>query len=251
MNITIDLGNTSAKIVVFEKENIISSEILPHTEKKSEQKIQEKIAALPGEKHIILSSVVGSKAELIGALRAQGQFLELHENTPLPFENQYASKATLGNDRVAAIAGAYNIFPQTNVLVIDIGTAITYDFIDLHARYFGGNISPGIDLRFKALHTYTQNLPLVSKQQSYNPTGTDTHSAIVAGVQQGVLFELKAYIARFSQKYSGCKTILTGGDAFFFAKKLKKTIFAEPNLVAIGLNSILQFNLQKKHNNSL
>jgi type III pantothenate kinase len=169
-------------------------------------------------------------------------FIELNEYTDIPIENLYETKSTLGKDRLAAVIGANNIFPDSNVLVIDMGTAITYDFINTSKQFIGGTISPGMEMRFKALNHYTDQLPLLKKNENYQTIGKNTSEAIISGVQNGILFEIDGYINTLKSNYNDIKVILTGGDAIFFDKKLKNTIFVNLNLNFIGLNTILEHN---------
>ncbi len=168
------------------------------------------------------------------------------ENTPLPFENLYLTGSTLGKDRLAAVAGANNIYPDRNVLVIDAGTAITFDLIDEQNRYLGGNISPGLMMRFRALHEFTERLPLLKPTTGVPFLAKKTEDAIAAGVQNGIIFEIESYADRLSEQFSDLIVIFTGGDAKFFDKKLKSTIFADPDLILTGLNRILTYNVKKK-----
>ena len=144
---------------------------------------------------------------------------------------------------MAAAVGANNIFPHTNVLVVDCGTAITIDFVSAIGRFEGGNISLGLNTRFKALSSFTSKLPLVDIADGYPLIGKNTTDAIRAGVLNSTIFELDTYIELFSGLYPDLKVIFTGGDAFFFDGKLKNTIFVVPNLVVQGLNRILEYNV--------
>jgi len=171
--------------------------------------------------------------------------IDLSHTTPLPFKNLYHNPEWLGKDRIAAAAGAYAAYPDTHVLIIDMGTAITLDILTSKGEYIGGNISPGLMMRFRALHAFTSHLPMLEKDEFSADPGTDTRSAIVSGVQKGILYEIKGYIEHFSLLYPDLKAILTGGDADFFADKLKKPIFVVPNLVLSGLNFILDYNAQQ------
>jgi len=167
-------------------------------------------------------------------------FIELQSNTPLPIENCYDSKETLGKDRIAAVVGAFDIDPNTNVLVIDAGTAITYDIITAEGKYLGGNISPGLEMRYKALSQFTGKLPKVEKAEFNKLYGKTTEQAIRAGVQNGFVYEVDSTINSFKEFYNNLKVIITGGDAEFFDKKLKNSFFVHFNLTSIGLNRILQ-----------
>ena len=242
MNLVIDIGNTFFKIYIFEQNKI------SHFQKYKTidyQKYHEYLSQIKCIKSSIISSVAGISEELIKLIQQISQkYIILNHTTPIPIVNLYKTPESLGKDRLAGIVGAYNIYNQQNVLAIDAGTAITFDFINQRGEYLGGNISPGVEMRFQALNHFTKNLPLLTQTDSFPYFGTSTDEAIISGVQKGILFEIDAYIDDLRRKYDDLKIILTGGDTFFFEHKLKNTIFAEPNLVAIGLNRILQYNVK-------
>ncbi len=240
MNLVIDIGNTRTKIALFDQNNPVTN--YSFTDFKEEQ-LKKILDDYPGTDKAILSSVAVDSS---GIFRMVKNFipytLYLDENTPLPINNKYESKETLGKDRLAAVVGANFIFPQDNVLVIDAGTAITFEIIDNKGNYLGGNISPGLTIRYKALHTFTGRLPLLTINEKFPQLGTDTNSAIISGIQKGMIYEINGYIDQFSELFPPLKIILTGGDANFFDKKLKNTIFVNLNLVITGLNRILEYN---------
>ncbi len=241
MNLIIDIGNTSAKYYIFDFGEVIYNGQRDSGEVVDFSFLHDKF---PMINNIIISSVATEKINIPQSIESKIQnIIYLDENTVLPIKNNYKSQSTLGKDRIAAVVGAYNIFPNQNVLVIDAGTAITFDFINKNAEYEGGNISPGLNMRFKALHEYTNRLPLVSQSSDFELVGDCTQAAITAGVQYGIIFEIDSYIDKFKEKYSNLQVILTGGDAFFFANKLKNRIFANSNLIALGLNRILENNV--------
>ena len=161
----------------------------------------------------------------------------------MPISNSYDHPEQLGNDRLAAAVGASVLFPGRDCMVVDAGTAITYEFVEAGKRYLGGCISPGVGLRFASLHEHTAKLPLLSAEPVSDIIPTNTQHAINNGVINGVIAEIMWYISYAEQKMQNPAIILTGGDTIFLAGKLKNTIFAEPNLVAIGLNRILQYNV--------
>jgi type III pantothenate kinase len=239
MNIVVDIGNTHTKLAWFDQGEIIECTRLVRTELANINKFIRKRHA---EKAIV-SSVGATNASFT---RLFGEDLKklifLDHKTPLPFQIVYKTPETLGHDRIAACAGAYYIYPKSNVLIMDMGTAITIDFVNAKGEYLGGNISPGLQTRFRALNEYTAKLPLVDADITFPRFGTDTRTAIVAGVQQGIIFELDSYMDDFATRYPDCKFIITGGDANFFVSAFKKTIFAIPELVLTGLNFILEFN---------
>jgi type III pantothenate kinase len=197
----------------------------------------------PSIDKVILSTVKDYSAELKKQLQQKFKvFIELGAETLLPIENCYQTKDTLGKDRLAAAVGASSLYPNKNVLVIDAGTAITYDLVNDKGQYLGGNISPGLEMRFKALHQFTGRLPLVEKKDFGKLFGKTTEEAIRAGVQHGVVFEADKAIDTFKEFYKNLNVIITGGDVNFFDKKLKNSFFVHFNLIAIGLNRILEHN---------
>jgi type III pantothenate kinase len=196
---------------------------------------------------VILSSVRTVEPEILKYLSGNFDFfLELDHQTSLPIENKYETPETLGNDRLAAAVGANELFPDQNLLIIDAGTAITYDLVSKKNQFVGGNISPGLEMRFKALNHFTDKLPLISYSDEFQTIGTNTTDAIRAGVQNGILFEMAQTMELFNRNYQNLHIIMTGGDSNFFDKKLNYSIFVHFNLTLIGLNRILEYNAKKK-----
>ena len=193
----------------------------------------------------IVSSVREYDREVKNFLNKNYHFIELSSNTELPVSINYKTPETLGNDRIAGVCGASALFRGINILVIDAGTCITYDFIDKDKNYFGGGISPGIDIRFRALNTFTGNLPLVNRTDNFDLIGDSTEGSIRSGVLNGVIAEIEGVIKRYKDRFGQLKIIFTGGDTIFFDKRLKNDIFALPNLVLVGLNEILDFSINK------
>lgn len=238
MNLIVDIGNSYSKFYVF------GNDVLIDELKFVEREIN---LDLIFEKHKnIQNAIVSTVAnnEIISKIRQKVQhFVEFTHETQIPINNLYESPKTLGLDRIAAVVGAWHLFKNENVLIIDAGTAVTYEFLDSENNYLGGNISPGLLTRFKSLNTFTKKLPLVNPKEDFQIIGKTTENAIQSGVQQGLIFEMESYIEHFEKRFSNLKVILTGGDCFFFDKKLKKTIFVVPNLIALGLNQILKLNV--------
>jgi type III pantothenate kinase len=166
------------------------------------------------------------------------------QNTSLPIINKYRTPETLGKDRLAGVVGAQHLLPACDILVIDAGTAITYDFITSSGEFIGGSISPGIAMRYKALNTYTDRLPLLNYYDNAKLIGDDTSTSIFSGVLNGAVAEMEGIIQQYREVYPGIKIILTGGDHNYFDKRLKIKTFAAPNLVLEGLNLILDFNIE-------
>lgn len=240
MNLIIDIGNTFIKMSVFDKEEVKTETIAGELHPSDIGKFLKEFA---GVESVIVSAVRNYSNDLQEYFKRNFRFfLELNDKTPLPVKNNYKTKETLGNDRIAAVVGANYLYPGKNVLVVDAGTAITYDFIDENGEYAGGNISPGIEMRFKALNRFTGRLPLVRKKNLDKLVGQTTEEAILAGVMQGVVFEVEGTIRAFKEIYKNLIVIITGGDAIFFDNKLKNYFFVHFNLIAIGLNRILEYN---------
>ena len=242
MNLVIDIGNSSSKFAVYSNESLIESFVVKKLEISD---IENLLARKNNIRRCILSTVKKKDSELISMLNERiGYFLLLDHDTPLPIRNLYKSKSTLGYDRIASAVGASKLFPGRNLLIIDVGTAITIDIVSADNAYLGGNISPGLSLRFRSLHDFTDNLPLVNWEESSELMGKDTESAILSGVLNGIIFELQGYIERLKLRYSDLKVLMTGGDAKIFDKKLKKTIFVDSNLNLFGLHRILDYNAE-------
>jgi len=235
----IDIGNTLVKLAVFNNDRADTIEHLPSIDTES---LQNLLAKYPEIKSSIISSVRNYPAELDRWLENHFYHIRLSPSTPLPFNNKYNTPETLGKDRIAAAAAALKIFPGNHVLVIDAGTSITYDLITADKNYLGGGISPGIQMRFKALNTFTDKLPLIGDIVGTPLIGTDTKTSIMSGVLNGVLAEVEGIIKRYSEQYKPLKIIISGGDYKYFDKKLKNSIFATPNIVMQGLIEILRFN---------
>ncbi|OQX98683.1 MAG: hypothetical protein B6I24_04690 [Bacteroidetes bacterium 4572_128] len=246
MNLIIDAGNTFMKFYVFDKhKKLIYKNSILNKEleniiffKKNVQNLKKNFFI----KNLILSSVVNFDNLFLEFIRNNfKKFVFLDAKTNLPIKNLYKTKGSLGKDRIAAVVGGNFIFPNKNILIIDSGTAITFDFINDKSQYLGGNISLGLEMRFKALNFFTKKLPHLSKKNFTKLFGNTSETAIICGVQNSFLFETKTYISNFSRKYKDLKIIFTGGETDFFKENLKMEIFIEKNLVGIGLNEILNF----------
>lgn len=233
-NLVIDIGNNFVKLAVFENTKLLRVQ---------KQKIKDEIILEQEYDNVIVSSVSLGAEYFINKVNARNRKVIFDTKTLNPIKNKYKTPKTLGLDRLAGVIGASQMYPNKDVLVVDAGTAITFDFISKDKEYLGGTISPGLQMRFKALNILTSKLPIVDKKKYSNSLqGTTTEESIANGVVSGMIFEIEGYINEYKDKYPGLKTILTGGDAFFFDKKLKSTIFADCDLVLKGLNEILMFN---------
>ncbi|WP_026754979.1 type III pantothenate kinase [Sediminibacter sp. Hel_I_10] len=240
MNLVIDVGNTNVKLAVFENAKMLDRII------SSERELLETLDALyskyPTIEAGIVSAVGRFENQQLLSLQKNVHILELTHNLKFPFKNNYATPKTLGVDRIALVAAAVYQYPQTNVLVIDAGTCITYDFVDAQSVYQGGAISPGLSLRYKALHDYTEKLPLLSIAYPKGLIGNSTQESIHSGVVFGVVNELKGLVSQYRQKYPDLTVILTGGDSELLSNQLKNGIFANSNFLLEGLNFLLEYN---------
>lgn len=242
MNLVIDIGNTQGKAAVFLREALLEKKIFPREE--ILQAIEQFYREYPIKKGII-SSVAGLDENSSAFIRINYDFIFLGPDTIVPFENRYKTPQTLGVDRIALMSAASVQYPNLPVLVIDAGTCITYDLLTEENQYFGGAISPGIDMRYKALHQFTANLPLLVKEEEIPVVGDTTRSAMHSGVLNGIILEIDGIIAQQKSNNKKLTVILTGGDTNFLSKKVKSTIFAQPNFLLEGLNSILIHNFDE------
>ncbi len=243
MNLIIDLGNSFAKLAVFQKDQLLHSRRIEV--EALEKNISELSSNFPAIVAVISSNVSKWGFSLPANLSKRAKFISLSSGTKLPFRNLYATPATLGNDRKALAAAAAKKFPKENVLVIDAGTCITYDFKNDKNEYLGGAISPGLKMRFRALNTFTANLPLIEQQERLQLKGDSTVSSINSGVVYGFLKEVDGIIEEYKARESKLIVIITGGDAEFLSVNLKNSIFANSNFLLEGLNYILEFNISQ------
>lgn len=240
MNLIIDIGNTRTKVAVCHRGEVLITIPFDRFDVSYIEVLKREYDDL---NMAILSSVTDYSSELRAALEAEFDvFLELDHKTPLPVENCYETRETLGKDRIAAVVGAFDMYPNKDILVVDAGTAITYDLLTADGKYRGGNIAPGLAMRFRALHQFTGKLPQLEPAYTNVLYGTSTEQAIRAGVQNGLVYEVDATISAFKASYPDIKVIITGGDAEFFDKKLKNSFFVHFNLTSLGLNRILEHN---------
>ncbi len=237
MNLAIDIGNTQVKFGLFVKDEL------------------KQVIAQGGDIEHILSeyriknaiiSKTGTNDEIEYRLKEKKiNYLLLSPGLKMPMDILYKTPLSLGADRIAGGVAAKLLFAGYNVLKIDFGTCITYDFVNEKNQYLGGAISPGMMMRFKSLHNYTAKLPLVDPMQysSFDLTGTDTGTSILSGVINGIKEEADGIIKEYNQRFGNLKVVATGGDAVLFVTLLKSEIFARPYLVLEGLNRILNYNL--------
>ncbi len=241
-NLVIDAGNSRVKLFVFKADKVLVS--LVCDENQICQAI-EKLFSTYAFENTIVSSVGGMTTKIQSALDGTTNVLFLSSTVKLPFENRYKTPNTLGVDRMALVSAAAVQFPNKNVLVIDAGTCVTYDVLSDQGIYFGGAISLGLKMRSKALHSFTENLPEVEISQKETMIGDDTQSSLQVGVEKGFLFEMEGMLAAYQKQFVDLTVVLTGGDAEYLSKRLKNSIFAQPNFLAEGLHAILIYNIHK------
>lgn len=242
MNLIIDQGNTALKIALFEGDKLISKAVIENNQPKDLFIWLDRNVVMPV--HVITSSVVNQELDL-SSLQISSA-LKLNSKTPLPIKIHYKSPETLGNDRLANACGIWKLNPKKNSLAVDLGTCIKYDLVIAEGIYKGGAISPGLAMRYRSLHEFTAKLPLIKNDQAPQFIGTDTKSSLISGVELGISYEINGFIQRYSEDFSDLTIFMTGGDLNHFDKGIKNRIFANPDLTLIGLNEILQFNVQRK-----
>ena len=246
MNLIIDIGNTCTKLVAFDGLEPVEQRRMDT----GDSSLLEGFCAQYPFRRGILSSVVSLSEELQRQLFSLPfPLMQLVPGvTPVPLVHDYATPSTLGADRLAAAIGAYCQHEGNEVLVIDIGTCITYDFVDSRGHYLGGNISPGPTIRFNSLHQFTSSLPLVERRGDTPLMGHSTETAIRSGVLRGIEYEIDGYIRDFLLKYPNLYVYLTGGVHLNLHISEKKCIFADDFIVPKGLNRVLLYNEERKIN---
>ena len=237
MNLVIDQGNTTSKVGIFEGEILQYKQVFGSS--------AELMGFLSNQSfhHVIISSVSSDPSQLKEKINCSGELIMMNHGLQFPLTISYSTPDTLGTDRLAAVCGAYFQFHGEACLVIDCGTCITYDLLDSSGSYAGGAISPGLNMKFKALNTFTQGLPLVEPKEA-GLIGNSTKTSIQNGVINGTSFEMQGFIDHFMSLFSNLRVLLCGGDISFFENKLKGPIFVAPNLVLYGLNRILLHNVE-------
>lgn len=230
--LVVDIGNTRVKGGVFNaKGELLNVE--------TAQSIQQIIEHFQSEN---IDFVYFSSVKKLSEINIEIPFGVLNEKSRLPFINLYKTPETLGRDRIAAVAAASVLYAHLPVLIFDIGTCMTIDFINESNEYLGGNISPGINMRLKAMNILTDKLPLSSKENLTETLGNSTMSALANGAVVGMCNEIDGYIVNFKLNYPNLKVVFCGGDAIFFEKRVKNKIFAHPNFVLQGLYQLLLLN---------
>ena len=240
MNLIIDIGNTLQKIAVFHNNECVYGQSFPCITKEIITPVFNQFAI----EYSIISSVAEIDAEITTFLQAHTKYIHYSHETRLPVTILYKSVKTLGLDRIANAVGAATLFPNRNLLSIQVGTCLVLDFVNEQNEYLGGSIAPGMNMRFEALHEKTQKLPLLREPlENSGLFGSDTESSICCGVINGMCYEIDGFIEDYKANYKNLIVLLTGGDASFLQTFIKNTIFAAPNVVLKGLNEIIKYNV--------
>ena len=250
MNLLVDIGNTLVKCAVTEAGRVVAER---RATELTAGMLDTLLAEFPAQ-HAIVSSTRGRMPGAVALVRSRvADMLEFTQQTPVPIGNAYRSPGTLGLDRLAAAVGATVLCPGRNVLIVDCGTALTIDLVTADGVFRGGNISPGVRMRLEALHERTAALPACEPAGLPDDDGAPesllggtTEEAIVRGVMQSVAFEIEGYAARLERIFPDLCIIFSGGDAHFFEKRIKNTIFADHNPVYCGLDRILEHHVREE-----
>tara|TARA_A100001011_G_scaffold162951_1_gene171450 strand:- start:54940 stop:55668 length:729 start_codon:yes stop_codon:yes gene_type:complete len=241
MRLIIDIGNTQIKYFVFIDDKVILFEAIPFDQwKNSLNKIR---MDFPLIKNCIISDVNGKIIKDLENALSDLPVIFCSLELRLPFKTLYEPSSQLGPDRIALLAACALEYPNQNILVIDLGSCITYDILDMKGLHHGGAISPGYQMRYKAMHVFSGKLPILEPDDDFTSLGTTTKTSMHVGVSQGIKAELVGLICQYEEKFDFLTTILTGGDAERLPKPLKNTIFAHSNFLAKGLNYILASNI--------
>jgi type III pantothenate kinase len=238
MNLTLDIGNTNTKYAFFEGKKLVEYGQLVGIEA-----LKDFLSERESDySNVTMCSVRFSESELKGFIMSNKEVLFLTHHTPVPVRLRYATPETLGMDRLAGIIGGHEYFPGHPVMVIDIGTCITYDYLNSSIEFEGGIISPGVELRYKAMHDYTERLPLLNDRKAKGLIGDSTVEAMKSGVINGITGEIEYMISQFLLKTPDLKVIITGGGAKIFESRIKADIFVALEIVHVGLNRVLDYN---------
>ena len=247
MNLIIDIGNTRTKYCAFDGEELVATLAATGCQLDT---MDEFVTAVLSQRRqrfdgAIVSSTANLPAEALARIEALPYpVITFNWQTPIPIANHYGTPQTLGTDRLASAIGAWSLQPGSELLIIDAGSCLTIDFVSSEGAYLGGNISPGLRMRLQAMHEHTARLPLVDAEGTVPELGYNTETALRAGAVNGIRSEIEGYIHRFSAKYPDLLVFLTGGDEISLAECEETRIFADPFLVARGLNHVLNYNLQ-------
>ena len=238
MNLALDIGNSFLKAGIFKNNNLINYCEFNQEYYSNLKSILDKTPIT----HSIVSNVSESNNQLIALLSKKTNLIKFNSSLKLPFKNRYQTKNTLGKDRIALVSNASKEYPKENVLLIDLGSCITFDFLNSKNEYLGGSISPGLSMRYKSLNSYTENLPLINPKEIDYFIGKNTEDSIHSGIINGIVGELNSTIDEYKSQFKEIRIILTGGDSKFLFNRIKNSIFANSNFLIFGLNFLIELN---------
>ena len=240
MNLILDIGNSNIKLALFEGHSLL--EFFNNNNNSVAQSMAYVFEKYPSIEQVLISSVSVTSEDIVKFIPKRCKIHVLDHTFLLPFINLYQTPDSLGLDRVALVSGAIKRYPNSNILIIDAGTCITYDFVDDQSQYHGGAISPGLRMRYKALNNQTSRLPFIDPDVPNFFVGNTTNESIHSGITLGIIHEIEGTISKYSSDFPNLNVVLTGGDRDFLFKQLKISIFAVSNLLLEGLNHILELN---------
>ena len=243
MKLIIDIGNTVVKMVAFRGDEPVD---VVRAEVDNTSPLSAFVRKYDFRRGIVCSVRDLSRCEEEALLRLPFPLLRFSSETPIPIHNRYRTPQTLGSDRLAAVVGASALRPNTDLLIIDAGTCITYEVIDARGNYWGGNIAPGMQMRLRALHEFTARLPLVDPEGEVPGMGYSTETAIRSGVLRGMKYEIEGYIKSMRSKFPHLQVFLTGGNLINFDEDIRKLVFTDKYIVPRGLNKILDYNDEQR-----
>ena len=240
MNLIIDIGNTLQKIGIFSDEELIFYQVFENFQENDLHYLLKKYPV----QYSILSSVIENVIEIETLLKSNTRYISFSHHSSLPIIVDYMQPETLGLDRIANAVAAQKLFPAENILSIQAGSCLVYDFIEQNGHYHGGAISPGIEMRFKALNHFTGKLPLFTHDEIDFFVGRSTQQSMKSGVINGVIHEIKGFITQYEKEYHTIKVLLSGGNAEYLQKSIKNAIFVGSNFILLGLHEILKLNVE-------
>ena len=238
MNLALDIGNSFLKAGIFKNNNLINYYEFNREYYSNIKSILDKTPIT----HSIASNVSESNNKLIELLSNKTNLIKFNSSLKVPFKNCYQTKNTLGKDRIALVSNASKEYPKENVLLIDLGSCITFDFLNSKNEYLGGSISPGLSMRYKSLNSYTANLPLINPKEIDYFIGRNTEDSIHSGIINGIVGELNSAIDKYKSQFKEIRIILTGGDSKLLFNRIKNSIFANSNFLILGLNFLIELN---------
>ncbi len=241
MNLVLDFGNTCIKAAVFDKQKtLVEKHVFS-----SPNELMSHIQSIPFIQQCIIGSVTNAHIEASEVLAQKFKTVLFTNQTFIPIQNSYKSARTLGSDRLAVAIGAHSLYPNQNVLSIDAGTCIKYNFVNQQNHYLGGAISPGLSMRLKAMHHYTAALPIIETDLTFHKlVGETTAESMLSGALLGAVAEVEGMVAKYEKEYDNLVVLITGGDGNYLCEQVKKRFFADPDLLIRGLNTILDFNCE-------